>query len=147
MRRNTIGLIWLAGIVFTLILYRVGPENVVQSFGDVLLRVQDGLQELLGMLAVNTYQLMRAFAIGLFPVFVALCLMAMRRGLRARRALIVVSVLFVAMLYGPVLDGDRISSNRWMAAFLLVSIGSAVMTQRLTARQAVVAQPGWQPGR
>ena len=133
MRRNIIGVVWLFGIGLALLLYRIGPDDVVRQFGSALFWVQMAFQDLLGAFAFNSYELMRALAVALFPVFVALCLLALHRGLQARRALVMVSVVFLLLLYGPIWAGERISSSRWMGAFLLVSIGSMVMTQRLLA--------------
>ncbi len=130
MQRNTIGLVWLIGILLTLGLYATGPDRFLHASFDLLLRTQDFLQAVIVGFTVEAFQWVRALAIGLFAVFVVLGFLAVRRGLRARAALVTVTALFLALLY-PAMDGAYVPASRWSGAFLLASVGALVMTRRL----------------
>jgi hypothetical protein len=146
MRRNLVGLVWIIGIALTVIVYQVGPDRIVwESFGWLRdLRV--AIDSLFASLAVNTFELMRALTIGLFPVFVVLALVALRRGLPVRSTLIAVTIVFVLLLLAPLRNGEGISDLRWIAAFVVVLGGSISMTRRLTGPAAQAAQWPGQPG-
>ncbi len=130
MRRNTIGLVWLLGILLTLGIYVTGPDRFLHGGYGLLLHTQAAFHALIASFTVQAFEWVRALAIGLFAVFVALGLLALRRGLRARAALVVVTALFLALLY-PAMDGYYLPASRWSAAFLLSSVGALVMTRRL----------------
>ncbi len=139
MHRNTIGLVWLVGALLALAAYLIGPDRFLHGTFGVLLDLQATLQglettfrALLAGLTVEAFELIRALAIGLFVVFLALGLMAARRGLRARAALVVLTVLYLVLLY-PAIDGDYVSGGHWTAAFLLAAVGALVMTRRLVS--------------
>jgi hypothetical protein len=101
------------------------------SFGW-LMHLRETLDAALAALALNTFDLMRALAIGLFPVFLVLCGMALHRGVPARGALIAVTLVFILLLAAPLRHGEVISDARWTGAFLLVLVGSVAMTRRLS---------------
>ena len=95
----------------------IGPDRFLHGTFGVLLDLQATLQglettfrALLAGLTVEAFELIRALAIGLFVVFLALGLMAARRGLRARAALVVLTVLYLVLLY-PAIDGDYVSGG------------------------------------
>jgi hypothetical protein len=73
---------------------------------------------------------MRALAIALFVVFMALGIVAAQRGIKARGALALVSILFAILLAGPG-SGTPIRPSRWTEAFVLSAVAAVVMTQRL----------------
>jgi hypothetical protein len=136
MRRNIVGLVWLVGIALTILVYQIGPDRIVWNAFGWLNDVHAAVDALFASLAVNTFELMRALAVGLFPVFVVLALVAMRRGLAARGALVAVTLVFVLLLAAPLRHGEIISDARWTGAFLVVLAGSIAMTRRLTAPAA-----------
>ncbi len=138
-QRNAIGVVWLIGGLLALGAYVIGPDRFLHGAFGVLIDLQAtfgnlhaAFQALLAGLTVEAFELIRALAIGLFVVFVALGLIAARRGLRARVALVTLTVLYLVLLY-PALDGYYVSSAHWMGAFLLAAVGALVMTRRLTA--------------
>jgi len=130
LRRNTIGLIWLTGILLAFALYATGPERFVDVVVDALDQIGASIQDAFYLIGVRAFEAMRAMAIAGFGVFVALAMVASRRGLRARGALVLVTLLFVALLAGPG-SGTPIRPDRWLEAFVLTMVGAGVMTQRL----------------
>ena len=141
MRRNSVAMVWLFGLLATIAVYEIGPDRFVGNLLYALDHFSETLDILAGQLIYGAFDLMRAMALGLFGVFVVLCAIAHRRGIRSIRTLVVVSVLFLALIgaFG-VSDGISISRH-WLGAFLLAAVGAAVMTQRL-ARPATMVTPG-----
>ena len=80
--------------------------------------------------------LVRALAIGLFVTFVVLALAVTRRGGRGLAALLLVTVLFMALAGGGIEGAGP--NARWTAALLLSGFGAAVMTGRLRQTGAMV---------
>lgn len=132
MQRRTIGGIWLFGLALALGLYVVGPDRFVQAGLDLAAQAQAALAGLVVLVTVDAFDLVRSLAIALFVVFLVLGILAAQRGLRARGALAVVSLLFLACIHG----GDGASGNGWLGAFVLAAVGAAVMTRRLVAAPA-----------
>ncbi len=132
MERRTIALVWCVGAALALLVYVVGPDRFLQVCFAILAGVQAMFQSIMAAITVKAFELVRAAAIGLFVVFVVLGIVAARQGLRARAALVLVSVVYCMLLY-PAIDGDYVSSSRWFGAFLLAAAGALVMTRRLTA--------------
>lgn len=130
MRRNTIGLVWLLGALLTAGVYATGPDRFLQVALGLLHHPQAGFEAVLAAFTIQAFELVCALAIGLFVVFIALGVMASRRGLRARAALAVVSVVYLALLY-PAIEGFYVSTERWFGAFVLGAVGALVMTSRL----------------
>ena len=130
MRRNTVGLVWAVGLLLAAGLYLAGPDR----FGAVVVEdVAWAAQEVQGafyLLGAQAFDAARALAIGVFAVFVALCLVAVGRGLRARGALFAVSAVYLFLLLGPD-SGEPILPDRWLGALLVAGVGALVMTRRL----------------
>lgn len=130
MRRNTVGVVWVVGLLLAAGLYLAGPDR----FGTVVVEdVAWAAQEVQGafyLLGAQAFDAARALAIGVFAVFVALCLVAVGRGLRARGALLAVSAVYLFLLLGPD-SGEPILPDRWLGALLVAGVGALVMTRRL----------------
>ena len=141
MRRDIIGLVWLAGIVLTIALYATGPDRFLQAAFDSILQFHLLITAFLANFTIQALELIRALAVGLFAVFVALAIIAARRGLRARAALVIVTAMFLALLY-PVFDGYVLPTGRWFGAFLLAAVGALVMTRRLLTAGPQPPAPG-----
>ncbi len=139
MRRNSVAIVWVLGIVGTVAVYQIGPDRFMFNLLNVLVHFGDTLDELANQLIYGAFDFMRALALGLFGVFVVLCAIANRRGLRSIRTLVVVSLLFLALIgtFG-VNDGVSISRH-WMGAFILAVVSAAVMTRRLSRQTAITA--------
>ena len=69
-------------------------------------------------------------AIALYVVFAVLALLAAQRGHRGAAAMVVVTVVFLVLVWQPY-DGLPTPLSRWVIALVLVLIGGVVMTQRL----------------
>ncbi len=130
MRRNTVGVVWVVGLLLAAGLYLAGPDR----FGTVVVEdIAWAAQEVQGafyLLGAQAFDAARALAIGVFAVFVALCLVAVGRGLRARGALLAVSAVYLFLLLGPD-SGEPILPDRWLGALLVAGVGALVMTRRL----------------
>ena len=96
MRPNALIAIWLGGAMLAAVAYVVGPDRLLYQAWDVLAGLQAGLAAFADTLAAASFDLLRALAIGLFIVFVLLALVAIRRGLRGRTALVVVSSIYLS---------------------------------------------------
>lgn len=132
MHRNTIMFIWAAGIVVALIAYATDPGALWDSALDLLAAAIAATDRLVRNLSLFGSDVVRALAIGLFVVFVALSLIAIRQGGKARMALLCVSTVFLLLLR----DGGASSNGRWVAAFALAAVAALVMTTRVRGRIA-----------
>ena len=99
MPRNTITLIWAAGIVLALFVYVAGPDRFVVATFDLVQRAWWGLQDALRNISVAAFDLVRALSIGLYFVFAALSVLAIRQSGRGRGTLIGVSLLFFLLVW------------------------------------------------
>ncbi len=145
MQRQTIGIIWIGGLVLALVLYLIGPDSFVTACLDFLAALDDAFHAFLSFLGTQAFNVVRAAAIAIFMVFLVLAFMAASKGLRAGWALIIVPVTFLMLVWGPssAMTG---SISRWFAALLLVIIGGGVMTQRLLAPPPPSRMPPPPPG-
>jgi len=131
MSRNTIVLIWVAGIVLALIVYVAGPDRFVFVALDFIQRSWWNVQEALLNISLAAFDLVRALAIGLYFVFVALAVLTIHRGGRGRGALVALSLVFLLLVWNSAGDGFA-AHSRWMTALLLNALGALSMTRRLT---------------
>jgi hypothetical protein len=141
MSRNTITAIWAAGIVLALIVYLAGPDRFVFAAFDLVQRTWWALQDMLHNISIAAFDLVRALAIGLYFVFVALAVLAIRQGSGGGGALVVLSLVFFGLVWQSAGDGFG-AHSRWMAALLLATLGALTMTRRLSQP---VPSP-WRPG-
>ncbi|MGE0222649.1 MAG: hypothetical protein AB7F35_03000 [Acetobacteraceae bacterium] len=130
MQRQTIGMIWIGGLVLAVLLYLIGPDRFLLGVLDFFGTIENAFHSLLYFLGTQAFNVVRAAAIAIFIVFLVLAVIAARRGLRAGWALVVVPVVFLILVWRPD-SGMPVSISRWFAALLLVSIGAIAMTQRL----------------
>ena len=146
MPRNTITFIWAIGIVLALFVYVTGPDRFVFAAFDLIERTWWGLQDALRNISIAAFDLVRAAAIGLYFVFVALSVLAIRQGGRGRATLIAVSLVFLGLVWQSA--GDSFGAHtRWMAALLLNTVGALTMTRRLTQPESSPWRPGSMPPR
>lgn len=131
MGKNVVGLVWLAGIVLAIVVYRVGPDQILYTGVHLVDNIRLAIDNLLAALAIDTYDVMRALTLGLLPAFVVLAVLAQRGGRPVLRVVVVVAVLFLLLLYQPAREGWYVSSTRWTLAFFAVAIGCAMITRRL----------------
>jgi hypothetical protein len=139
MSRGTIALIWLAGLVVAAVVYVAGPDRVVFAVFDFLSQAWWNLQDVLHRLSLEAFDAVRALAIGLYCVFVVLGFLVARRGGRAGAALVVVTLVFLGLVWHAPGEGFG-AHTRWMAALVLAIAAALAMTRRLT-------EPGASPWR
>lgn len=135
MRRDPIWLAWAVGLALAAAVYAIGPDRFVFRVMDTLHVLAWRVSEAIADISVLALDLVRALAIGLFATFVVLALAVTRRGGRGWGALVVVTVLFLALAGGGVEGAEP--NARWTAALLLSGFGAAVMTGRLRRSGAV----------
>ena len=127
MDRKTLVWIWAGGAVLMVLIYLFGPEHfltvVTQAITDGLRWIND----LVATFVQRAFEVVRAAAIALYVVFVALAVLSMSRGVRAGGMLFVVSVVFLLLVrtdwYEP--------GTKWLAALVLTAIAAITQTQRL----------------
>ena len=135
MRRDPVGLVWIAGLVLAVLLSVFGPGLLGMVFGIDLVGALDRaaarLEEALRTLGDPARAMIRGFAIAAYMVFVALCVLARRRRLPAMGIAIAVTLLFVFLAGAPGAWAGSLHGAHWMLALLLNLGAAAIMTRRL----------------
>jgi len=126
MRRDPILAAWGIGLLLAALIYVVGPDRFLFRVLDTIHLLSWRIAEMVDDLSAVALDLLRALAIGLYATFVVLSLAVARRGGPARGALLVVSLLFLALA-----GGSGLPNMRWTAAFALCAVAAADMTGRL----------------
>jgi len=125
--KNIIAVIWATGALAALAAYLVGPEHLLNTLAALSDQVTVAVAMSLRDLSASAVNVVHALAVGLFVTFVGLALVAIRSGRKGRAALVVVSAVFVWLVW----SGDAPSNQRWLAAFVLAGLGTLVMSSRL----------------
>ncbi len=129
-RPDAVGLIWLCGIALALIAYAAGPEHVVASALATLRAMSFYVDSLMHSLTAATLGLVRAVAIGLFGTFIGLSLLGMRRGGHGAGGLVLVTIIFILLVWGA--EGFGPGANaRWAAALVVAAVAALSATRRL----------------
>lgn len=129
MRLHPVTAVWIGGALLAVAIFVLGPDGFVGSVTAFLEAAGDAIADAVGSLSVQAFDALRAGTLALFAVFLALGVMAARRGLKARRLTLVVSALFL-LLTATGHSGDGF---RWLEAGLLVALGASIHTRRLMA--------------
>lgn len=146
MPRSTITSIWVAGIVLALIVYVTGPDRFVVAGLDFVQHSWWALQDAVRDISIAAFDLVRALAIGLYFVFVALAVLSIRQSGRGGAALVAVSLVFLGLVWHS--TGESFGAHtRWMAALVLTSVGALTMTRRLGQPEPSPWRPGAMPPR
>ncbi|MGD0103774.1 MAG: hypothetical protein ABSC06_07020 [Rhodopila sp.] len=132
MRRESILIIWVGGFVLAVALYVIGPDRFFDACVNLIDEIDGAFRTLVAMLGAQTYAVVRALAIAIYVVFAVLAVLASQRGHRGVGALMVVTAVFLILIWRPY-DGFPAPISRWIAALALVVVAAVVMTQRLTA--------------
>jgi hypothetical protein len=82
------------------------------------------------VLGARAYGVVRALTIAIYAVFAVLSFLASQRGYRGFWPLVVVSAVFLMLVWRPYDDGFT-PISRWFAALAVVLVGAVVMSQRL----------------
>lgn len=131
MNRNTVGLIWVAGLVLAVLLTVVGPGLLGATLGGALERSIDAVSLGLQRLGDPVREMIRGFAIAAYVVFIALCVLARRRRMPSMMAAIVVTLLFLLLAGSPGDWGNALHGTHWLLALLLSAGAALMMTRRL----------------
>lgn len=129
MRRDPVIVAWVLGLGLAVLIYVLGPRHFLFHLLDTLNVVFWQIGQFIASLSTVALDAVRALAIGLYATFVVLALAVLRRGGRARAALVVVTVLFLLLVFNDDLPTE--SNGRWAAALALSAVGAIVMTGRL----------------
>jgi len=140
MNRNTIGLIWIGGLVLAVLLTVIGPGMLGTTVAGALDRSFDTVSQALAQLGDPLREMIRGFAIAAYVVFIVLCVLARRRGLPSMTAAIVVTLLFLLLAGEPRDWGRSLHGSHWLLALLLTVGGALLMTRRLMVN---TASGGW----
>ena len=130
MRRETLALIWIGGLVLAALIYAVGPDQFLDTVLNALDAIDFGIRRLILTLGAQVFGVVRALTIALYVVFVVLALISSSRGRRGMWALIVVTAAVALLVWRPYADYPA-PAGRWIVAFALVLVSAIVMTQRL----------------
>jgi hypothetical protein len=124
--------IWVGGLVLAVLLYLIGPDRFLDVCFAVIDTIDAAFHNMVLALGAQTYGVVRAFAIAIYVVFALLAVLASQRGHRGFGALVVVTTLFLVLVWRPYAVYPA-PISRWIAALALVVAGAVVMTQRLSA--------------
>jgi hypothetical protein len=125
-------MIWIGGFVLAVALYLIGPDRFFDACLDLIDEIDSGFRNLIAMLGVQAYGVVRALAIAIYVVFAVLAFLASQRGHRGVGAWVVVTLVLLMLVWRPY-DSYATPISRWIGALALVVAGAVVMTQRLTA--------------
>lgn len=131
MSRNTIGLIWIGGLLLAVLLTVLGPGLLGTTIVGAFDRSLDALSLSLAQIGDPLREMIRGFAIAAYVVFIALCILARRRGLPSMTAAIVVTLLLLLLAGAPRDWGTSLHSSHWLLALLLTVGAALLMTRRL----------------
>ena len=147
MRRESILIIWIGGFVLAVLLYLIGPDRFLDVSLAVLDSIDVAFHNLVLAMGAQTYGVIRAFAIAIYVVFAVLAYLASQRGHRGIGALVVVTAVFLMLVWRPYAVYPA-PISRWIAALVLVVVGAVGMTQRLTVPpvRRSVTPPPYPPG-
>jgi hypothetical protein len=137
-RNRSVAAVWIGGIALIALVDLIGPDRFIAALPRFGQWVVAALQNLGVMVMSQAYDLVRASAIGLFAVFWLLTVIAARRGQRVARRLIVVTVTWLLFM-APALNGEYVSSDRWLGALLLGAVAAFVATRRLAEPGTIAA--------
>ncbi len=140
-------MIWIGGIVLAVALYLIGPDRFLDALLNLFDTVDMAFHNLAFVLGAQAYGVVRALALALYVVFAVLAVLASQRGHRGFWPLVIVSALFLMLVWRPY-EGGFAPISRWCAALVMVLIGAVLMSQRLTSPPpGAVGPPPYPMGR
>ena len=126
-RNRSVFIVWAAGLTLAALVYAIGPDDFLAGVFSLMDRLADATQRAIEHFGDRAYDGIRALAIACFAVFFVLSIIAAGRGLPTRGVMVVVTLLFLVLVWheGPEATGH------WLLAFVLAAAGAASMTRRL----------------
>jgi len=143
-RRESILLIWIGGFVLAAALYAIGPDRFLDVCLAAIDAVDAAFRHLVFTVGAQVFGVVRALAIALYVVFAVLAVLASGRGHGGIGALVVVTLVDLALLWRP-FDVYPAPLSRWIIALCLVLSGAVVMTQRLVGPPRAARGPYYPP--
>ena len=128
MKRDPVSLVWVVGLALAVLFYALDPGRVAEQLGAFLSALASQIDYAFAQITFAAADVVRAAALGLFAVFVALCLLSIRRGGRGRAALRLGSAAFLFLV---VVNDAGPDERRWGEALLLAGTGALIMTRRV----------------
>ena len=128
MHSTKIAAIWAGGILLAVAVHAVGPDRFISGAWEFVANFEFNITSYISGLAAASFELLQALAVGLYAVFVLLSVAAIHQGLRARSALVVISL---AYFFVVTMGHGGTSRDGWILAFLLAFAGAVSMTHRL----------------
>jgi hypothetical protein len=129
-------MIWFGGLLAGLLLYLLGPSEVLTQVAYYWDSFFYDLAQWLQALPEALYNMFRAGAIALMVVFWVLGLMAVRSGQPGRALLLVFSLIFIFLVGSPSHWGFKTAPSDWFAALVLAAAGALIMTGRVSRRRS-----------
>jgi hypothetical protein len=128
MRDRTVAIVWVVGLGLAALVYLVGPDRFLENLFADADRLAEATQLALLRAGARAFDVVRALAIACFGIFFALSVVAAGRGQPARALLLIISLLFLVLVWHEGPD----AAGHWLLAFLLSAAGAASMTRRLS---------------
>lgn len=123
-------MIWVGGFVLAALIYAVGPDRFLDFCVNLFDTVDAVFRNLAFTLGAQAYSVVRALTIALYVVFGILAFLASQRGHRGFWSFVIVTLVLLGLVWRPYFGSAPIS--HWFAALVVVVIGAAMMSQRLT---------------
>jgi hypothetical protein len=125
--RKIIALIWTGGIVLMAAIYLIGPQHFITACEQFVAQVMWWLSDVIDMLTVRAFEVVRAAAIAMYAVFGVLAVLATRRRLHPGGMVVLVSIVFLLLVRTDWYD----PGTKWLAAAVLTTIAAGMLTSRL----------------
>lgn len=139
MSNRVVIIVWVAGLLLALAAYAAGPDHFVAAVFGFIESLAATLRQMVSDMGTRAYDVLRALALGLFAIFFVLSLVAVQRGLRGRGTLVIVTLLFLVLVWRQGAE----ATGHWLLAFLLAATAASNVTRRLMYAPPVL--PGWPP--
>lgn len=131
MNRNTIGLVWIGGLLLAVLLTVIGPGSLGAGLAAAFDRTFDTISLALEQLGDPLREMIRGFALAAFVVFIVLCVIARRRGQPSIGAAVAVTIGFLLLAGGPRDWSRSLQGSHWLLALILALGAALVMTRRV----------------
>lgn len=134
-QNRTVTLVWIGGLILAALVYAIGPDQFLATVFAFADHFAGEVQRAIQGFGDRAYDVLRALAVACFAVFFVLSIIAAGRGLPVRTVLVVVTLLFLVVVWH---EGPE-ASGHWLVAFALAAGGAASVSRQL----AMQPRPVW----